>query len=251
MAIQPILAFKDNYIWAIIQQDTAIIIDPGDAQPVIHFLNQHKLSLTAILITHHHWDHTNGMTELKNLFHVPVFAPANEKIAGVTNPVTEKDAILISILHFKIFDIPGHTLGHSAYFFQNALFCGDTLFAAGCGKLFEGTASQMYHSLLKLAALPDDTKIYCGHEYTLSNLYFAETVEPDNKAIQERIKRVKILRDQDLPSLPSTMAEEKATNPFLRCMEKSVIQAAEKYVGRVVNDPVEVFAIIREWKNSW
>src|SRR5579862_277611 len=182
----PIPAFNDNYIWAIHdpQQNTVVVVDPGDAQAVNNYLQEHNLTLAAILITHHHWDHTNGLLELKNHFQVPVFGPAAENITGLSKPVKDSDIVVIEnfSLTFQVIDIPGHTLGHIAYFAteeqdEHMLFCGDTLFAAGCGKLFEGTANQMLASLTKLAALPDTTKIFCGHEYTLNNLRFAKQVE--------------------------------------------------------------------------
>lgn len=249
MVINPIPALSDNYIWAVIDTEkmTAIIVDPGDASPVIDFLEQKKLQLQGIFITHHHWDHTNGISELKKKYNVDVFAPATENINGVTKPIQEGD----DILNFKILDIPGHTLGHIAYYSHDSLFCGDTLFAAGCGKVFEGTAEQMYTSLMKLAALPETIKIYCGHEYTLNNLYFAKTVEPENKKITERMAKVKEIRAKNLPSLPSILSDEKATNPFLRCDSHEIIDHMEKYIGHKLNNPVEVFAALRRCKDHF
>jgi hydroxyacylglutathione hydrolase len=251
--IKPILALKDNYIWAIINeaQQSVVIVDPGDAQPVLQFLSANHLSLEAIFITHHHWDHTNGIADLKSIYDVPVFASAKEKIHAATFPLNDNDEFGTAAYHFKVLAIPGHTLGHIAYYSPGIVFTGDTLFAAGCGKLFEGTAEQMHHSLLKLAALPDDTQVYCGHEYTLNNLHFANTVDPSNQSIVERISKVKEMRDQNLPSLPSTIAEEKATNVFLRCDQPAIIHAAEKYIGHTLHDPVEVFASLRKWKDTW
>src|SRR5579863_6235973 len=211
--IIPIPILKDNYVWTILdtQQNTALIVDPGDAIPVQYFLQQQNITLQGILITHHHWDHTNGIVALKKMYDMPVYGPTKEKIAGLTTLVNEHDTINIAAFpHFQIIAIPGHTLGHVAYYANEILFCGDTLFAAGCGRLFEGTAAQMYDSLQKIAALPDTTKIYCAHEYTLNNLRFAELVEPGNKKINERIKQVTEIRDKNLPSLPSLLSEEKA-----------------------------------------
>ena len=168
MEIIPITALKDNYIWAIIdsQKKSALVVDPGEAKPVIDFLKQQQLTLVGILITHHHWDHTNGITELKEKFNIPVIGSAKENVSGVTKSVKEPDMIDLNNKIFYVLDIPGHTLGHIAYYGLNSIFCGDTLFSAGCGRLFEGTPEQMYMTLQKMAALPDVTKIYCGHEYT-------------------------------------------------------------------------------------
>lgn len=219
--VVPIPALKDNYIWAIIntQHNEALIVDPGEVALVNAFLKQHRLKLTGILLTHHHWDHTNGAEELKRQHDVPVFGSAGEKMPSATVSLREPESVHVENfpLTLKVLDIPGHTLGHIAYYGDGMLFCGDTLFSAGCGRLFEGTAEQMYQSLGKLAALPEDTKVYCGHEYTLSNLQFAKWVEPDNLDIQKRIDFVSELRRKNLPSLPSTLKDELAVNPFLRC----------------------------------
>lgn len=247
-------AFKDNYIWLMISQDQkyAVIVDPGDAAPVLSALQHHKLNLTAILITHHHWDHTNGIAELIKYYPVPVFGPATEKIPGVTCPVSEKYPVLLPKLKltWRVLDIPGHTLGHIAYYNNDSLFCGDTLFTGGCGKLFEGTAAQLHHSLCKLANLPDNTKVYCGHEYTQSNLRFAQIVEPENNNLLYRIEKTTKLREKNLPTVPSTIIEEKQTNPFLRCHIPEVIHSAEQYAGKEFRDPVEVFTCLRGWKNA-
>ena len=184
---------------------------------------------------------------------MPVFGPKKEPIATLTQPVSEGDRVSIPELgvSFSVLDIPGHTRAHIAYYGAGALFCGDTLFACGCGRLFEGTPEQMFGSLSKLAALPDDTKVYCGHEYTLANIGFAKAVEPDNRALSAREERDRRLREAGKPTLPSTLADEKATNPFLRCREPAVIESANKYLGTRVADPVRVFAAIRDWKNRF
>src|SRR3990167_2282045 len=230
-----IRALKDNYIWLLVDesQKTAVIVDPGEAKPVLDYLAAQALTPLAILITHHHWDHVNGITEIKDRFDIPVYAPATEDVPLVTTQVHEDADVNVPDfpVSFKALFIPGHTKGHIAYYAPGMLFCGDTLFAAGCGRLFEGTASQMAASLQKILSLPNDTKIYCAHEYTLSNLSFAATVEPDNRHIQERIVHVTRLREQDLPSLPSSVQDEKDTNPFLRCTSPQVIASAEKYAG--------------------
>ncbi len=255
MKVTAIRILKDNYVWALIDEEkkTALIIDPGEAQPVIDFLQQHHLHLLAILVTHHHWDHTNGIEAIKRQFPVPVYGPANENITGLTHPLSETESITIEGFpaSIAILDIPGHTSGHIAYYLQGKLFCGDTLFAAGCGRLFEGTATEMKDSLQKIMSLPDETEIYCAHEYTVNNLRFAQLVEKDNAAITERIKQVNELRHQNKPSLPSTLKEEKETNPFLRCELATVKSSVEKHAGEKFDNSVEVFKALRKWKDSF
>ncbi len=253
MKIIPVPAFEDNYIWLISDGRYAAAVDPGDAEPVLDYLGRHDLLLTAILNTHHHRDHTGGNAALLRHGKVPVFGPRGENIPTVTHPVGEGDAVQLPELGaaFKVLDVPGHTAGHVAYYGANSLFCGDVLFACGCGKLFEGTAAQMFVSLGKFAALPDDTRIYCAHEYTLENILFAKIVEPGNLALQERETHDLRTREQGLPTLPSTIALEKATNPFLRWDEPAVIEAAETFAKRSLADPVSVFAAIREFRNAF
>ncbi|MDQ8039205.1 MAG: hydroxyacylglutathione hydrolase [Rickettsiella sp.] len=257
--VLPILAFKDNYIWCLINDRTnhCIMVDPGEAKSVLAFLKganaKHlKLSLDAIFITHHHWDHTNGIKAILNTHAVPVYGPANEKIIGVSHPVDEENVIeLAGWPVFKVLAIPGHTLGHIAYYVEDLLFCGDTLFSAGCGRLFEGTPAQMLNSLNKLASLPDETKVYCGHEYTLNNLQFAQIVEPNNIKIKERAEKVRVLRQKNLPSLPASLADERLINPFLRTTNPDIILRIEKHRGKRLEAPVEVFAYLRKWKNNF
>ena len=249
--IVPVSAFRDNYVWTLRRGKHAAVVDPGEAAPVLDYLAREGLALAAILATHHHADHVGGIAELRETFDVPVYGPRGEPIATLTHPVAEGDRVSVPELgvSFSVLDIPGHTRAHIAYYGAGALFCGDTLFACGCGRLFEGTAQQMYASLQKLAALPDDTKVYCGHEYTLANIGFAKGVEPRNAALASREDRDREKRAAGRPTVPSTLGEEKATNPFLRCREPAVVESVNKYLGARVADPVQVFAAIREWKN--
>jgi hydroxyacylglutathione hydrolase len=254
--IIPIPAFRDNYIWAVRNGGAAAVVDPGDAVPVLAWLADNGVRLTAIIATHHHADHVGGVAALRARFDVPVFGPAHEAIPARTHALAENDRIDVPglDLSLSIFDIPGHTAGHIAYYTAGAdplLFCGDTLFAAGCGRLFEGTAEQMWSSLSKLAALAPATRIYCGHEYTLANLRFAAAVEPDNADVHARAARERGKRERGLPTLPSTIGEELATNPFLRAALPAVMARAAERAGRALPGAVESFATLREWKNGF
>ncbi|HEY6242047.1 MAG TPA: hydroxyacylglutathione hydrolase [Burkholderiales bacterium] len=249
----PLRAFKDNYVWTLRNAHFAAVVDPGEARPVLDYLAAEKLRLVAILATHHHQDHVGGIAELLETHAVPVYGPRGEPIATLTHPVAGGDRVAVEELGvaFEVLDIPGHTRAHIAYYGSNMLFCGDTLFACGCGRAFEGTPQQLYASLEKLAALPDDTLVYCGHEYTLANIGFARVVEPDNPALLEREASDARLRRENRPTLPSTIAREKATNPFLRVQRPAVIESANKYLGRRLSDPSAVFAALRQWKNQF
>ena len=243
-------AFKDNYIWLLVRDGRAAVVDPGDPAPVTERLEALGLQLESILVTHHHADHQGGVAALVRRWQAQVFAPGNESITGRTHALSGGETIQVLGQDVSVLAVPGHTLGHLAYYAPGVLFCGDTLFGAGCGRLFEGTPAQMSASLAHFAALPDETLVYCAHEYTEANLRFALAVEPGNELLHERIQRVEQLRDADIASVPSTLAEEKATNPFLRCREPEVIATAIEH-GATDISPVGVFAAIRQWRNSF
>lgn len=253
MDIHAVPAFKDNYIWMLDDGRNAVAVDPGDAEPVRQFLARTGLKLSAVLATHHHADHVGGLVGLAAEWRCPTFGPAHETIAGLDRRLEEGDRFDVPGVGIALetFDIPGHTAGHIALFGAGLLFCGDTLFTCGCGRLFEGTAQQMVASLDKLARLPGTTRIFCGHEYTIANIRFALAVEPDNARLKARLARDEAKRERAEPTVPSTLEEELATNPFLRCSQPAVIAAAERHAGRKLAGRVEVFAAIREWKNAF
>ena len=254
-AIIPIPAFADNYVWLLREGRAAVVVDPGDAAPVQAYLDREGLDLAAIVATHHHGDHVGGVEALVARRHVPVYGPARESIPARTRGLREGDAIVLDALGLEllVLDVPGHTAGHIAYIGRvadaPALFCGDTLFAAGCGRIFEGTPATMWTSLQKLAALDPATRVFCAHEYTLANLRFAAAVEPANVALAQRHARDAALRDRGRPTVPSTIADELATNPFLRAGEPAVRAAAEAHAGHRLDGAVAVFAALRAWKN--
>nr|VFK52583.1 MAG: hydroxyacylglutathione hydrolase [Candidatus Kentron sp. TUN]VFK53080.1 MAG: hydroxyacylglutathione hydrolase [Candidatus Kentron sp. TUN] len=253
--ITAISSFTDNYIWQIRESEGRVvaIVDPGDADPVLSILEQKGTTPTAIFLTHHHTDHVGGVAGLTAYYpNIQVFGPAKEQIPTTTHLVGEGKIIGIpgTRLRFKVLDIPGHTKGHVAYYGYGALFCGDTVFSVGCGRLFEGTPKEMHGSLQKISALPTETLIYCAHEYTLDNIRFAKWIEPKNFDLEKREQQAFKQIDSDLPTVPSTLAEELATNPFLRCEIPAVIKAAEDHAGRKLANPVDVFSTIRRWKDN-
>jgi len=247
-------AFNDNYIWLVRgRTDRVAIVDPGDAEPVLAILARQRLTPDAILCTHHHGDHVGGVADLRARYDVPVYGPRHERITTLTHRLGDGDRVALPSLGvtFTVLDIPGHTAGHIAYVGDGLLFCGDTLFSAGCGRLFEGTAAQMHASLGKLAALPADTAVYCGHEYTRANLDFALAVEPENGAARAYQSEVAVRRARGEITLPSTIGRERQINPFLRCHVPAVRVAAEKHAGKTLPTDVEVFAALRRWKDTF
>ncbi|CAJ0779284.1 Hydroxyacylglutathione hydrolase GloB [Ralstonia condita] len=267
LAVEAIAAFSDNYIWALHDGRVAAVVDPGDAQPVLRFLQERGLALGAIVITHHHGDHVGGVRELVAAYPerpdgtpLPVVGPADESIPCRTQAVREGDVVTLAhpAATFRVIDVPGHTKGHVAYVSElsgndapASLFCGDTLFATGCGRLFEGTPAQMRASLAKLAALAPDTRVYCAHEYTASNVRFARAVEPGNAPLAAWEDEVTALRAEGRATVPTTVGHERATNPFMRSDEPDVARAVARQAGIDAADPVAVFAALREWKNSF
>ncbi|QLG88632.1 hydroxyacylglutathione hydrolase [Chitinibacter bivalviorum] len=245
--ISAIPIYEDNYIWVLHQGSKAIAVDPGEAAPLQAWLRQHQCTLEGVLITHHHGDHTGGLHALVHA-DLPIYGPA--AIAHINRPLQGGESLTLLGENFTVFATPGHTLDHLSYYGAGALFCGDTLFSAGCGRLFEGTAAQMFASLQQLASLPSETKLCCTHEYTLSNLRFALAVEPNNRALQTRYDQVCALRAAGQMSLPSTLAIELASNPFLRCEQAEVVAAARAHNANIAN-AVDTFAALRQWKDHF
>lgn len=258
LTIEALPAFNDNYIWLLQDHRTqrCAVVDPGDATPVQHWLAQHpEWSLTDILITHHHHDHVDGVKALKAQTQAQVYGPALENIPARDVAVHDEDHFTLWNYDVRALHVPGHTKGHVAYVLDHPeqpwLFCGDTLFAAGCGRLFEGTPEQMHTSLQRLAALPDNTLVFCTHEYTQSNLNFALAAEPNNLAVQKRLQDVRALREQGLITLPSNIALERITNPFLRCNQPELIGQLQQQERFDNKDIIEIFAALRRWKNRF
>lgn len=261
LTITPIPALDSNYFWVIqpsTETQAVYVVDPGDASPVIDYLTRNQLTLAAMLITHRHRDHTQGIAGLLEYWPVPVYGPDSDLIPQINHPLGDGDLLQLDGITFQIIGVPGHTWEHIAYFVPPAdqlssplLFCGDALFAGGCGRRFDGTAEIMWNSLQKLAALPDDTKIYCAHEYTLTNLTFAVAVEPDNEALCDRLQQVKHTRTGGGITLPSTILLEKRTNPFLRCQLSGIKIFAESRTRKTLETSDEVFGALRLIKDTW
>ncbi|GIU44765.1 hydroxyacylglutathione hydrolase [Shewanella sairae] len=253
--ITPLPAFNDNYIWALqTEQNSGVyVVDPGDAQVVIDYLNDIKQPLLGILITHHHQDHTGGIAQLLNHYgaQIAVYGPQAEHIAGINQPITDETEIKLqgTALAAKVQQVPGHTLGHITYLIEDVLFCGDTLFSGGCGRLFEGTAEQMHQSLSQLSLLADNTRVCCAHEYTLANLKFANTVEPNNPVLAQYMLDATALRAQNKPTLPSSIALEKAINPFIRVNSTEIRQNLAAKFQQPIESSEQSFALLRHWKD--
>jgi hydroxyacylglutathione hydrolase len=255
LSIAGVPAFRDNRIWVIHTRTEAILVDPGDAAPAADFLQRHGLQLAGILLTHHHADHVGGVAALcQRVPDCPVFGPAAESITGVSQALAGEEVLSLLGHSWRVMAVPGHTRGHLAYYSEAAagtpcLFCGDVLFGLGCGRLFEGSPEQMAQSLDKILSLPDNTLIYCAHEYTELNVPFARRVMPENTELQQRIR---VLEESAEPvsTLPLTLAEEKATNPFLRCTDPTVVAAATRHAGLTGQlNSAEVFAVLRRWRD--
>lgn len=253
LKIHPIPAYQDNYMWIIHDDTHAVVVDPGQAAPVDDYLAEHQLTLTHILITHHHWDHVNGLALLQADWNCEVFAPIDTRIPGKLTTVKANQRIEIPQLKlsFEVIETPGHTLSHICYFNDQWLFCGDTLFSMGCGKMFEGNPAQYVKSLHQFKHLPATIQMCCGHEYTLSNINFALSIEPDNESIKLLKKQVQAKRNQNLPSLPTSLQQELQLNPFLRTDETTIKQALSKRLDIKIEDQVSCFAYLRQCKDEF
>jgi hydroxyacylglutathione hydrolase len=254
VSVFPIKAFNDNYIWCLHNKTQCSVVDPGDAAPVLAYCQDNQLTISAIIITHHHWDHTGGIDALLAAFpNIPVYGPQNKNIKQITVRLSQGDDIELALLgvKFSILEVPGHTLDHIAYYGDIGLFCGDTLFSAGCGRLFEGTPQQMFASLSKLTALPADTAVYCTHEYTMANIAFAEAVEPNNQALIDYKRWVNQQRAENTPTLPSNIQRELDVNPFLRCHSAELVANVSQNMGAMLASEQEIFASLRSWKDNF
>jgi hydroxyacylglutathione hydrolase len=254
VSVFPIKAFNDNYIWCLHNKTHCTVVDPGDAAPVLAYCQDNQLTLSAIIITHHHWDHTGGIDALLAAFpNIPVYGPQNKNIKQITVRLSQGDAIELAQLgvRLSVLEVPGHTLDHIAYYGDIGLFCGDTLFSAGCGRLFEGTPQQMYQSLAKLTALPADTAVFCTHEYTMANIAFAETVEPNNQALIDYKQWANKQREKNAPTLPSNIQRELAVNPFLRCHSPELVTNVSQNMAATLASEQATFASLRSWKDNF
>ena len=253
LSIKPIKALSDNYIWLVTTNEGSIVIDPGESKQIIDLVKSNEIDLEGILITHHHYDHTNGIEEILKYKKVEVFGP-NNNVNSITKRVKQNDVFNLIGLKFEVIETPGHTLDHIAFYCcedgKSILFCGDTLFSGGCGRVFEGTYSQMYESLKKLSKLPEDTQIFCGHEYTSSNLQFACAVEPNNQFIKKYNEEIIEKTKNGEPSLPSSLKIEYMINPFIRCNKENLIDNINKKFGEV-NSEIEIFSTLRKWKDDF
>jgi len=253
LKVEPIKAFSDNYIWLVTTNQGSIVVDPGESSKICKLLNENSIDLKGILITHHHFDHTDGISDILKIKNIEVYGPSNN-INTISKRLKGGDSINIIGINFKVIEVPGHTLDHIAFhaIYENfsILFCGDTLFCGGCGRVFEGTYEQMHNSLKKISTLPINTKIYCGHEYTESNLFFATEVEPENKKLTDFYNEIKLKRQKDEVSLPTTLQKELDINPFLRCNKKNIqTNISEKF--NIKQNEADVFAAIRKWKDNF
>ena len=251
LVIQPIEAFNDNYIWLLTQEDLAFVVDPGDAQPVMERLETCNLKLQGILLTHHHFDHTGGVQTLVSKTGCQVWGPKNTKMPFINTALGEGDAVNVLGTQFDVIEIPGHTLDHIAYIGGGAVFCGDTLFVGGCGRVFEGTLPMMRQSLARLRDLAGETRVYCAHEYTLANLAFAQTVAPQDDAILARTAECQELRSMGLPTVPSSIDRERSSNPFMRWDDPTIRDALTLHGIKISEDVDVVFAELRRWKDSY
>ena len=253
LSVEPIKAFEDNYIWLVTTNEGSIVVDPGESSKIIKLIDENKINLKGIFVTHHHYDHTDGLKDLSKKLNIDIYGP-NNNINEINKRVKNSDHISILGIDFEIIEVPGHTLDHIAFYSFNdgkpILFCGDTLFAGGCGRIFEGTYQQMFESLNKLSSLPKNTKIYCGHEYTLSNLKFAIEADSSNKDLIKEYERIKRLRNIDCPSLPSTLDRELKVNPFLRYNNYSIKNKIKKKFG-ISGNGLDIFTALRKWKDSF
>ena len=253
LSVEPIKAYSDNYIWLISTNEGSIVVDPGESNKILDLIDSNKINLKGVLITHHHYDHTNGLEDLTNKTDLAVFGPKTN-INGINNIVGESDKFSLIGIDFEVIEIPGHTLDHLAFYSFNdgdpILFCGDTLFAGGCGRVFEGTFKQMFESLKKISKYPNETKVFCGHEYTLSNLKFALEVDKDNELLKNEFIDVEKLVSLGKPSLPTNLDKEFKLNPFLRCndvnIKNKIIQKFD-----IMDDELEIFTALRKWKDNF